>query len=316
MHESPPDEYTRVPSDEASPSNEWETESNIRTPLFQANNTARYQRQTIIKHIQARTGRRLISYISGNECIINDNDTMPFVDLLYNVEPRSSLDLLLHTQGGSIDSAEKLVRMVRSKVGEAEFRVVVPEFAKSAGTLLVLGSDRVVMSDMSELGPIDPQMVFADSNGLRRWQPVQNYLDAYDEYTSSVNANPDNVAAQIMLGKLDPPTVKLCRAIRDRARQCAEDLLRHGMFRETGNWSQTVAELLDTRRWISHSQMISWQDAQHPDTIGLVVEHLDQQSEEWQEYWQLYCLQRLATGNHQKLYESDIASLVIDDPAL
>ena len=88
------------------------------------------------------------------------------------------------------------------------------------------------------------------------------------------------------------------------------------MFRETGNWSQTVTELLDTRRWLSHSQMISWRDAQHLETIGLVVDHLDQQSEEWQEYWQLYCLQRLATGNHQKLYESDIASLVIDDPAL
>ena len=87
------------------------------------------------------------------------------------------------------------------------------------------------------------------------------------------------------------------------------------MFRETGNWSQTVTELLNTRQWLSHSQMISWQDAQHPDTIALVVEHLDQQSEEWQRYWQLYCLQRLAIGNQQKLYESDLASLVIDDPA-
>ena len=133
--------------------------------------------------------------------MVNENDTMPFVDLLHNVEPSSSVDLLLHTHGGSIDSAEKLVRMVRSKLGEAEFRIVVPEFAKSAGTLMVLGADRVVMSDMSELGPIDPQMVFADSNGLRRWQPVQNYLDAYDEYTSAVNANPNNVAAQNHVGE-------------------------------------------------------------------------------------------------------------------
>ena len=180
---------------------------------------------------------------------------------------------------------------------------------------MVLGADRVVMSDMSELGPIDPQMVFSDSNGLRRWQPVQNYLDAYDEHTEAVNVNPNNTAARIMLGKLDPPTVRLCRAVRDRARQCADDLLRRGMFRETGNWSQTVTELLNTRQWLSHSQMISWQDAQHPDTIALVVEHLDQQSEEWQGYWQLYCLQRLAIDNQQKLYESDLASLVIDDPA-
>ena len=286
-----------------------------RTPLFQANGAARYQRQTIIQEIQSLTGRRLICYVSGSGCMINDNDTMPFVDILYHVRSGESVDLLLHTHGGSIDAAEKLVRMVRSQVGEAEVRVIVPEFSKSAGTLMVLGADRVVMSDMSELGPIDPQMVFADSSGLRRWQSVQNYLDAYDEHTKAIKQDPNNVAAQIMLGKLDPATVKLCQAVKERARQCAEDLLKRGMFRESGNWSRTVSELLDTKRWLSHSQMISWEDAQHPETIGLVVEHLDLHSEVWQEYWRLYCLQRLAISDHQKLYESDYASLVIDDPA-
>ena len=54
--------------------------------------------------------------------------------------------------GGKADSAEKLVRMVRSKVGAAALRIIVPDFAKSAGTLMVLGADSVVMSDMSELG--------------------------------------------------------------------------------------------------------------------------------------------------------------------
>ena len=93
-------------------------------------------------------------------------------------------------RGSSIDAAEKLIRMVRSTVGETEFRIIVPEFAKSAGTLMILGADRVVMSDMSELGPIDPQMVFADSSGLRRWQSVQNYLDAYDEHTNAINQDP------------------------------------------------------------------------------------------------------------------------------
>ena len=284
-----------------------------RTPLFQANSAARYQRQEIIKQIQDITERRLICYVSGSTCMIDENDTMPFVDLLHNVTPGEEMELLLHTSGGSIDDAEKLIRMVRSKVGQAEFHIVVPEFAKSAGTLMVLGADCVVMSDMSELGPIDPQMRFADSNGLIRWQPVQNYLDAYDEHYYTVDQNPDNVAAQIMLRKLDPATVKLCQAVRERAKQCAEDLLKRGMFRKGGSWTLTVSELLDTKRWLSHSQMISWEDAQHPN-IGLVVEYLEQQSDLWQQYWRLYCLQRLAVGDHQKLYESEYVSLVIDGP--
>ena len=309
-----PFDPTGQPPDESGPRIELGVPPGNRTPLFEANSAARYQRQTMIKQIQAHTGRRLICYVSGSECMINENDTMPFVDLLHHVQPGERVELLLHTTGGSIDAAEKLIRMVRSTVGETEFRIIVPEFAKSAGTLMILGADRVVMSDMSELGPIDPQMVFADSSGLRRRQSVQNYLDAYDEHNNAINQNPNNVAAQIMLGKLDPAIVELCQAAKERARQSAEHLLRNGMFRKDGNWSQTASELLDTRRWLSHSQMISWEEAQVPH-IGLVVDYLHPESDRWQEYWRLYCLQRLAVSDHQKLYESEYASLIVGRPA-
>ena len=281
-----------------------------KTPLFQANHADRYQRQILIKQIQNRTKRTLICYVSGSRCVIDENDTMPLVDLLHRVPANSDLDLLLHTGGGSIDAAEKLMGMMRRHVGPAKLRVIVPDFAKSAGTLMVLGADSVVMSDMSELGPIDPQTLLFD-----RWQSVQNYLDAYKAHAETLKTDRDNIAAQIMLGKLDPATLKLCEAALNRARQAAENLLKRGMFRNDGNWSRTVSELLDTTRWISHGQMISWEDAGDP-LIGLVVEYRAYHSEEWQDYWQLYCLQRLGVGDRQKLYESEYVSLVIGPTGL
>ena len=274
-----------------------------KTPLFQAISADRYQRQAIINQIQDRTARQLICYVSGSKCLIDMDDTMPFVDLLHKVPPGNDVDLLLHTIGGDIDIAEKMICMVRRIVDPAAFRIIVPDFAKSAGTVMILGSDRVVMSETSELGPIDPQIPIFD-----RWQSVQNYIDAYDTHAEALKREPSNMAAQTMLGKLDPATHKLCKAAKSRALQSAESLLRHGMFREGGNWSKTASELLDTTRWLSHSQMISWEDALE---LGLAVEHLDYQSETWQGYWRLYCLQRLAVGDRQKLYESDCASLVI-----
>jgi hypothetical protein len=282
-----------------------------KTPLFQAIHAERYQRQAIIKTIQERTGRRLICYVSGLKCSIDRDDTVPFVDLLHNVPPGEDLDFLLHTGGGDMDAAEKLISMLRNKIGNGVLRIVVPDFAKSAGTLMVLGADFVVMSDTSELGPIDPQIVLSDGNGNRILHPIQSYLDAYDEHTETLQNEPGNTAAQIMLAKLDPATVKLFQAAKARARKFAEEQLTRGMFRHGGNWSQAAGELLDTKRWQSHAQMISWEDAQDPK-IGLQVEYLDPKSEEWQEYWQLYCLQRLAVRDHQKLYESDYASLLID----
>ena len=286
--------------------------SETRTPFYLANHSARYQRQELIREIQNRTGRPLVCYVSGIRSGIDEEDIMPFFDILHNVPPGETLEFLLHTPGGSGDAAEKLIRTVRGKVRQGQVHIIVPDFAKSAGTLMVLGADRVVMSDMSELGPIDPQMRFVDSgSGQARWQPVQNYLDAYYEYTKTLTEQPDNVPARMMLDRLDPVTVKLWQATVDRARQSAETLLKIGMFRDNdGNWSQTANELRDTRRWLSHSQMISWQDAKDPH-IGLVVDYLHSESERWQGYWRLYCLQRLAVSEDQKLFESEYASLII-----
>ena len=73
----------------------------------------------------------------------------------------------------------------------------------------------------------------------------------------------------------------------------------------------TVSELLDTKRWLTHSQMISWEDAQHPN-IALTVEYLAPRSKVWQLYWKLYCLQRLTIRDSQKLFESDYVSLTIE----
>ena len=308
-----PDGSPEHPSAQSESHSESNSASEARTPFFRASNAERYQRQDIIRQIQHKTGRRLICYVAGHrpECMINPDDTVPFVDLLHNIREGENIDLLLHTIGGSVDTAEKLIQLVRSKVGNGQLRVIVAEFAKSAGTVMVLGADCVVMSDTSELGPIDPQMPFADSRGNVRWQSVQNYLDAYDEHYKQVMENPANGAAKIMLAKIDPETVKLCQAVMNRARQSAESLLRQGMFRNGGNFTQTVSELLDTKQWLSHAQMISWEAAKHPK-IGLTIEYLRQDDDLWQSYWRLYCLQRLAIADNQKLYESDSASLTID----
>ena len=308
-----PDE---LPMDKSEPAGGRDVQPSARTPLYEAYHSARYERQELIRQIQARTKRRLICYVSGDGRRIDRDDTMPFADLLYNVSPGEDVEIMLHTLGGSVDAAEKVMRLVRSRVSDGEIYIVVPEYAKSAGTLMVLGADCVVMSDTSELGPIDPQRVFYDSHGSGRWQPVQNYLDAYEEHSNRVAEDPNNVASRIMLGKLDSEVVKLCESEKDRARQSAEYLLQRGMFRlrQGSNVTRAVERLLDTKLWRSHSQMISSQQV-HDLEIGLTIHYVDPHRDSWQQYWKLYCLQRLVVGDNQKLYESDYVSLVIDGPA-
>jgi hypothetical protein len=275
-----------------------------KTPMFTAMHAARYQRQTIIRDIEA-DNPKLLCYVAGIKAPVDRMDTLGFVDLLHNVTPGDPIDLMLHTPGGDVDAAEKLVTMVRSVAGEqGRLRVIVPDYAKSAGTLMALGANSIVMSDSSELGPIDPQTSLKDSNGNDVHHSVLTYLNAYQEAKQALKDAPDDPAARITFEKFDPTMVRKFSSIRDRARLFAENLLkRRGL-----NFSKIASDLMDINTYPSHGQMISWETAQ---TIGLDVTHLALSDPLWRKYWSLYCHLRLAIESEQRIFESSYVSLVM-----
>lgn len=69
---------------------------------------------------------------------------------------RTEIDVWLESAGGDAHAAYKLFLDLRSRA--SKIRVVVPDFAKSAATLFVLGTDEVHMGPAAELGPLDMQM--------------------------------------------------------------------------------------------------------------------------------------------------------------
>jgi hypothetical protein len=63
--------------------------------------------------------------------------------------------LILDSPGGDAKSAYQIARFIRKRCGG--FIAVVPEWAKSAATLLALGADKIIISRTGELGPLDAQ---------------------------------------------------------------------------------------------------------------------------------------------------------------
>ena len=279
--------------------------SPTKTPMYEAIHAPRYHRQALMKSIEDEWNCRLICYVSGKAATIDRDDIVGFVEMLHNIEPETNIDLLLHTRGGDVDAAEKMMTLVQATVGAGKFRVIIPDFAKSAGTLMVLGADTLIMSDSSELGTIDPQIWSHDENGKEICHSVLSYLDAFATYSEALKKNSVDPVARAMLNKLDPTTLRNFEAIRDRARNFAEDQLK----RKGRNFSQIAGALMDTTRWPSHGQMIKWQDVKD---LGLPVEYLSPRSKRWQAYWQLYCLLRLAVKDRQNIFESTYASLILD----
>ena len=66
------------------------------------------------------------------------------------------LDVIVDCSGGDIGAAYQLVTLFRGLA--KEFRVFVPDWAKSATTLFCLGADEIWMSRAAELGPLDAQI--------------------------------------------------------------------------------------------------------------------------------------------------------------
>lgn len=73
------------------------------------------------------------------------------------------IDLLLVSPGGMAKYAYLIWDLLRSKC--CWLRAVVPAYATSAATMLVLGCDEIYMGPGTCLGPLDIQMERSDSNG-------------------------------------------------------------------------------------------------------------------------------------------------------
>lgn len=151
---------------------------------------------------------------------MNRSDVIGFVEMLHNIAQNTPIDLMLTTGGGDVDACEKLVKLIAAKKVDQPLRVIVPNLAKSAGTLMLLGADRIIMSDSSEIGMIDPQFPMRDGRGNEFMYSVMGYLDAFAEHTEALRRKADDPVALLMLDSFDARTVWSWRRVRRFSYQC------------------------------------------------------------------------------------------------
>jgi hypothetical protein len=88
--------------------------------------------------------------------------------------------IFLTTYGGDPDAAYRIARCLRHHYEHV--RLVVPSFCKSAGTLITIIADELVIGDLGELGPLDIQVaknseIAERSSGLDIIQALQATLN-------------------------------------------------------------------------------------------------------------------------------------------
>jgi membrane-bound ClpP family serine protease len=194
------------------------------SPKYWVKEKDRYLRQLLIQDIQDQTQRELVVYFTFNG-MIEFPDADDLSEILNGCSTKE-IDLLIQTPGGVIDACEKLISVLKQRVGS--YRVLIPGWAKSAGTIIALASTEIVMGSDSELGPIDPQF-----SGI----PA--------EYLKDDEAQPYHVR-------------QIAESAINRTRKLAAQILNEGMMqgRHQTHIEELVNQLSSTQSYLSHGAVI------------------------------------------------------------
>jgi len=191
-------------------------------------------------------------------------------DAIEDIKPkREALTVILETDGGSIETAERIANVFRHHYPKC-VAFLVPNFAMSAGTILVMSGDDIHMDYYSVLGPIDPQV----RNQHGTWVPALGYLAKYKEMVAkSSRGQLTSAELAFFVDKFDPAELHRFEQARDHSVDLLKNWLVSYKFK---NWATTrtsgktvtpamktrraeeiARKLNDTKRWRSHGRGLS-----------------------------------------------------------
>lgn len=289
-------------------------------PVFQkiiaASNTFQQYRKPIIKRLQKRLKAKVITYIASPfhpASTIMIQDVLSFEDLLRTTSSAGEGYLILNSPGGDANAAEKILMMCRQRFTKA-FNVIVPDYAKSAATMLALGSDKILMGYLAELGPIDPQF---RTGPLTPGIPARSLIDGLELIRDKIKNKKDPVQMYApMLYRLRPEIIVGAQNAIDGAEIFAKKWLRKYMLKNNPNQADRVAKWLSGgKKYKSHGKVIDFTEAH--DVLKLNVEKIDPYSKLWTDIWELYCrsiafIQQNQVQGAAKLFESESVSLMLN----
>lgn len=117
-------------------------------------------RVRFIQQLENVRQSKVLLYVTGDrpglETQINKEVFDYFVDHLDQIGVTNKITLYLYTRGGETLAAWSLVNLLRQFCEQLEF--ILPSKCHSAGTLMSLGANNIIMTKQATLGPIDPSV--------------------------------------------------------------------------------------------------------------------------------------------------------------
>lgn len=183
-----------------------------------------------------------------------------------NTKDSKKLCIFLNTTGGSVETVEKMVKIIRHHYGEVYF--IVPNQAMSAGTIFCMSGNKIYMDYASSLGPIDPQVLNKDN----KFVPALGYLDEVEAMIQKSLDNKLSNAEFLILQNQDLATLNRYKQARELTIKLLKEWLASYKFQtwkthkrngspvteqEKKNRAAEIAQKLsDNKLWHTHARMI------------------------------------------------------------
>jgi len=231
--------------------------------------------RNIILYASNFTGNNPI--IPPESVAISDEDITGLMEVIHGLKG-PNLDLILHSPGGSVVAAEAMVIYLRSKF--EHIRVIVPQLAMSAATMIACAADVIVLGKHSFLGPTDPQIILNTSLGVRS-VPAQAILEQFDKAVKDAE-DPAKYSVWLpMLAQYGPDILTQCEGACRMSEELVADWLETYMFKGDDDKNAKAGEIA---KWLAnhtefktHARHISRGDIEEN---GLVVQHLEKNQRE------------------------------------
>ncbi len=272
----------------------------LQSPLYHAENAQRYERQTLIETYERAYTCRLVVLC---DALFPYSVTL-FEELIYDADPCMDLHVMLATPGGDGETAVRLIRSAERRC--RELTVIVPDQAKSAGTIVTLGAHHILLGPTSDLGPIDPQ--FQIRQGL---VSAKDIIAAVATAEAAIQASPATYPLHAaLLSDVTSLMVQQARSALARS----EDVMREALASQPSRSAEEVEALcaalkqplIDDPK--SHGASLGVDDALQ---LGLPVIAADPAGDQWQLIWRLW-VKYWSLG--QRAYEGARASKTMPFP--
>lgn len=226
--------------------------------------------------------RAVIAYYSGfleggpssPDLQINLLDVQGMMEIVSNI-PQRQCDLILHSPGGLAEGAEQVLLYLRTRFDH--IRAVVPLVSMSAGTMLALGCDEIVMGAHSQLGPIDPQFQIMTADGPRA-APAEAILDQFELAKREIRDSPASAGAWLpILSGYGPGLLAQCEDQRELGKELVKGWLMEYMLRADPQAEEKAAAAVEFFAAYgdhkTHGRPIRRERA---EALGLSVRNLEQ----------------------------------------